>query len=86
MGRQVEKLKDERRAERSLDPHAWAEDLERGRDWRTMVVAVLALAVGWLGWQVFTLKQDVERIERVLEPSCVPTPGPSGEMPPPGFC
>lgn len=86
MGRQVEKLKAERRIERSADPHAWAEELERGRDWRTMVVAILAVVVGWIGWQVFTLRQDVDRMQKASEIDCVPTPGPSGEMPPPGFC
>lgn len=88
MGKQVEKLKAERRIERSMDPHAWAEELERGRDWRTMVVTFAALAVIALGWYVFTLKQDVAqlRTEQALPVDCVPTPGPSGEMPPPGFC
>ena len=89
MGKQIEKLKAERRAERSQDPHAWAEELERGRDWRTMMVGLCALAVIGLGWYVWTLKQDVARLDaevRALQPGCVPTPGPSGEMPPPGFC
>lgn len=89
MGKQVEKLKADRRAERSQDPHAWAEELERGRDWRTMMVGLSALAVIGLGWYVWTLKQDVARLDaevQALQPDCVPTPGPSGEMPPPGFC
>jgi hypothetical protein len=89
MGKQVEKLKAERRAERSQDPHAWAEELERGRDWRTMMAGLSAFAVIGLGWYVWTLKQDVARLDaevQALQPDCVPTPGPSGEMPPPGFC
>lgn len=86
MGKQVEKLKAERRIERSIDPHAWAEELERGRDWRTMVVSGVAIAVAWIGWQVFDLRRDVDRLERASVVDCVPTPGPSGEMPPPGFC
>lgn len=89
MGKQVEKLKAERKAERSQDPHAWAEELERGRDWRTMMVGLSALAIIVLGWYVWTLKQDVARLDaevQALQPDCVPTPGPSGEMPPPGFC
>lgn len=86
MGKQVEKLRAERRIERSADPHAWAEELERGRDWRTMAVAGVAVAVAWIGWQVYELRQDVDRLEKASEVECVPTPGPSGEMPPPGFC
>ena len=86
MGRQVEKLKAERRIERSMDPHAWAEDLERGHAWRIMVTTVIALAVVWLGWQVFTLKREVARMQAAPQVDCIPTPGPSGQMPPPGFC
>lgn len=88
MGRQVEKLKAERRIDRSIDPHAWAEEMERGHAWRTMVVTACAMAVVWLGWQVYSLKQDVQDLRAQAETpdDCVQTPGPSGQMPPPGFC
>ena len=72
-----------------MDPHAWAEDLERGQAWRVMVTTVIALAVVWLGWWTFSLSKDMARMQAeidALQPDCVGAPGPSGETPPPGFC
>jgi len=87
MGTEVEKLKKERRDRRNMDPHAWAEEIEQRDAWRTLMTGIVVVAVMFLSWQVWTLKQDVAQLERQLavEP-CTPTPGPSGEMPPPGFC
>lgn len=86
MGKELDKLRTERRLDRSADPHAWAENLERNDTWRTLVVAFVAILVIFLGWQVFTLKRDLAELKSQIDVPCVPTPGPSGEMPPPGFC
>lgn len=91
MGKQIDKLQTQRRIERSKDPHGWAERLERNDAWRTMMVTILVIAACIMGWQVYTLRQDVLHIEKSMkappeDAPCVPAPGPSGQMPPSGFC
>lgn len=87
MGRKVEKLRAERRIERSVDPHKWAEDIENREVGRSVTILVLVALSAWMGWQVWTLRQDVDALQRTANiVPCEPTPGPSGEMPPPGFC
>jgi len=87
MGKQIEKLKAERRAERSQDPHKWAENIENRETGRSFTILVLLALSAWVGWQVYILRQDVDGLQQTAEVlPCQPTPGPSGKMPPPGFC
>lgn len=91
MGSMIEKLRKGRRAERSEDPHQWAEDIERRIDQRsiTSVVAFLmCIALAWFMYDTRRAQAELKAdIQTLLGPQpCEQMPGPSGELPPPGFC
>lgn len=98
MGREMDKLRAERRAERSADPHAWAEGIERNDAWRTMMVGLCALSVAGLGWYVHELKKEQDLMRAQIDnlqvntlpvaygtPAYYSDPNYEPPPPPPGF-
>ena len=63
MGKQVEKLKAKRRAERMNDPHEWAAEIENRADQRSLVGAMAFIICLVLGWFVYDLKKEVELMQ-----------------------
>jgi ferric-dicitrate binding protein FerR (iron transport regulator) len=87
----IKKLRNEQRAKRSENPHEWAEDIERRVDQRSITAVVAFLMCIALAWFVYDLRREQAEIRSDIQAlfgpqPCEQTPGPSGEMPPPGFC
>jgi hypothetical protein len=87
----VEQMKASRKADRSGDPHAWADEIETRIDQRSFTAIVAFFMCLVLAWFVFDLHRKQAALEAdiqtMLGPQpCEQTPGPSGELPPDGFC
>lgn len=91
MGEQVDKLKAKYKADRISDPHGWAYEIEKRADQRSLFGALAFLISLFLAVNVWMLWKERDRMLAKIEgrqeqTDCVTTPGPSGELPPPGFC
>jgi hypothetical protein len=91
MGLMIEKLRNGRRTKRSGDPHQWAEEVEKRIDERSITSIVAFLMCIALAWFVYDLRREQAQMkadmQMLLGPqACETTPGPSGQMPPEGFC
>ncbi len=91
MALMIKKLRNARRAQRSGDPHQWADEMETRIDQRSitaMVAFFMCLVLAWFVFDLYRKQAELEaNIEAMLGPQpCDPTPGPSGELPPDGFC
>jgi hypothetical protein len=91
MGSIIRKLSNARRFERSSDPHQWAEEIERRIDQRSLTSIFAFFMCIALAWFVYDLRREQAAlkadIQAIAGPQpCEQTPGPSGELPPPGFC
>ena len=65
---EVENLKQQRRAERADDPHAWAYEMERRIDNRSLVGGLAFLISLFLAVNVWLLWQERERlIQRISQ-------------------
>lgn len=76
----VEKLKAKRAADRNLDPHAWAEEMERRIDqrlWGPALAGLLSIAA-FLG-MVFMWREVESMRDRIKQLELV------SDLPPPGF-
>ena len=91
MALMIKELRNARRAQRSGDPHQWADEMETRIDQRSitaMVAFFMCLVLAWFVFDLYRKQAELEaNIEAMLGPQpCDPTPGPSGELPPDGFC
>lgn len=102
MGKMVDKLKAERRAERMNDPHAWAYEIESRLDSKSVFASLALLVSLGIGWYAYDLRKEVDLLQaQVLslqtstrpvaqlasgDLGCAPVIGPSGQPSPAGYC